>query len=65
MTTYLLDTTTITLLGRRHPRVAAAVASHTGDRVAVTSVNVEEALGGWYALIRKAKTPADEARASR
>ncbi len=63
MAVYLLDTTTVTHLQRGHPRVTAGLTAHAGDTVGVTSVTVDESLGGWYSLLRKAKTPTDEARA--
>jgi tRNA(fMet)-specific endonuclease VapC len=63
MAVYLLDTSTLTLLQRGHPQVTAALTTHSGDIVGVTSVTVDESLGGWYSLLRKAKTAADEARA--
>jgi tRNA(fMet)-specific endonuclease VapC len=64
MATYVLDTNTLTLLGQSHPRVMANLASHTRDTVVITTVNVEEALGGWYTRARNAKTKADLATAS-
>lgn len=64
MALYFLDTNTLTLLQRKHPRLLANLAIHIGDEVAVTSVNVDETLGGWYALLRQAKTNADQAKAA-
>jgi tRNA(fMet)-specific endonuclease VapC len=64
MAFYLLDTTTLTLLRRGHPRVSAAVVAHSGDTVGVTSVNIEEVLTGWYTRIRRARTNAAVAAAS-
>jgi tRNA(fMet)-specific endonuclease VapC len=64
MTLYLLDTNTLTLLQQGHARATAALQAHAGDSVAVTSVNVEEALGGWYSLLRQARTNFDRAQAS-
>lgn len=64
MATYLIDSNTLTLYQRRHPRVVAAFRVHAGDLLAVTSVNVEEALGGYYSLLRKARTPQAEEHAS-
>ena len=64
MDIYLLDTTTLTHFQAGHPRVAANFASHAGDTVGVSAVNVEEQLGGWYTRSRKAKTNAEEAAAS-
>jgi tRNA(fMet)-specific endonuclease VapC len=61
MSVYLLDTTTLTLLQRGHPRIAASLATHASDTVAVTAVNVEEVLGGWYQQLRAARTNAQQA----
>jgi tRNA(fMet)-specific endonuclease VapC len=63
MAVYLLDTSTLTLLQRGNTRVNSALAAHAGDTVGVTSVTVDESLGGWYSLLRKSKIPSDEARA--
>jgi tRNA(fMet)-specific endonuclease VapC len=65
MPTYVLDTTTFTLFGMKHPRVVANIAAHTADLVVVTTVIVEESLTGWFSKGRKAKTKAELATASR
>ena len=64
MAVYILDTTTLSLLQWGHVRVEAAIAAHQGDEIGVASVNIEEALGGWYARIRQARTNAEHARAA-
>jgi tRNA(fMet)-specific endonuclease VapC len=64
MALYFLDTDSLTLLQRKHPRLLANLAVHIGDQIAVTSVNVDETLGGWYALLRQAKSNADRAKAA-
>ncbi|VTT96704.1 Putative nucleic acid-binding protein, contains PIN domain OS=Oscillatoria acuminata PCC 6304 GN=Oscil6304_5341 PE=4 SV=1 [Gemmataceae bacterium] len=64
MAVFILDTTTLTHLQRKHPRVTDALDNHTGDVVGTTKVNVEEVVGGWIALIRRSKTNGQEARAS-
>lgn len=64
MALYLLDTTTVTVLRRGHVRVESQLAAHTGDTVCVTSINVEEVLGGWYAKLRRARTKVEIAAAS-
>src|SRR4051812_20560752 len=64
MALFFLDTTTVTLLYRNHPVATANFVAHANHVVGVTSVNVEETLGGWYSQIRQAKTPVQEARAS-
>ena len=64
MAVFLLDTTTLTLLQHRHPITGADLLAHAGDTIAVASVNIEEALGGWYAALRQARTNAEQARAA-
>lgn len=64
MAVYLLDTTTLTLLERAHPHVSAALANHAADTVGTTAINVEEVVGGWLALLRRAKSNVQEAQAS-
>lgn len=64
MSRFFLDTNTPTLLQRKHPRLLANLALHVGEEIAVTSVNVEESLGGWYALLRQARSNADQAKAA-
>lgn len=64
MAIFVLDTATLTLLQQGHPRVSDAVRLHSADLIGASSVNVEEVLGGWYALIRQAKSNADIAKAS-
>jgi tRNA(fMet)-specific endonuclease VapC len=64
MTVFLLDTTTLTLLQHKHPVVRANFVAHHGNAVVITSVNIEEALGGWYTALRQARTNADQARAA-
>jgi tRNA(fMet)-specific endonuclease VapC len=54
MAAYILDTTSLTHLQHKHPKLSAAVLDHADDELAVTTVNVEETLGGWYDEIRKA-----------
>lgn len=63
---YLLDTDTLSLLQRGHPVVTANVATHAADDVlGLTAVTIEEQVTGWLASLRKARTPADQAKASR
>ena len=64
MAAYILDSTTLTHLRYRHPKVTAAVTAHADDDLAVTTVTLEEALGGWYNLIRKSRTLQAEEHAS-
>jgi tRNA(fMet)-specific endonuclease VapC len=55
---YVFDTDTLTLFGRMHPAVLRNVFFHLADDIAVTSITVEEQLGGWFAMIRGARTAA-------
>ena len=64
MSIYFLDTTTITLLRHGNTNIQKAINQHTGDIVAITSVNVDEYLSGWYTMLRRAKDNAGEAAAS-
>ena len=57
MSLYLFDTDTLTLYERMHPRVVRNVFHHLADDIRITSVTVEEQLGGWFALLRAARTP--------
>jgi len=61
MAIFLLDTDTFSLYQRDHPQVLAAIASHATDQLCVSTVTLEEQIGGWSGLARLAKTPqADE-----
>ena len=42
---------------RMHPVVVRNVFYHLADDVRVTTITVEEQLGGWYASLRAARTP--------
>ncbi len=64
MAIYLLDTTTITHIQYNHPRVLAALTAHALDTISISSVNMEEMLGGWIRRIPQSRTPRDEAIAS-
>lgn len=65
MINYILDSSTITLLEYSDKNVIEALDQHRSDVVVVSTVSVEEALGGWYACIRQAKTYHDQAKASK
>jgi len=62
--TFLLDTDILSLYQRNHPKVRAAVAAHAADVVSVSTVTVEEQIGGWSALARSAKTPQEHEHAA-
>lgn len=58
MALYLLDTDTLSLLQRDHPKVVAAVAAHAApDVIALSTVSIEEQIDGWSKLARSARTP--------
>lgn len=57
MSLYVFDTDTLTLYERMHPAVVRNVFYHLADDIRVTSVTVEEQLGGWFAALRTARTP--------
>jgi tRNA(fMet)-specific endonuclease VapC len=57
MSLYVFDTDTLSLYERMHPAVVRNVFYHLADDVAVTSVTVEEQLGGWFAALRAARSP--------
>jgi tRNA(fMet)-specific endonuclease VapC len=58
MAVYVLDTDVLSLHQRKHSRVHATVSAHATDVVAISTVSIEEQIGGWSALARSAKTPA-------
>ena len=62
MTTYVLDTDMMSLLQRGHSGVAAHFDHCQPYDVATTIISVEEQLSGWYALLRRAKTPIELVR---
>jgi tRNA(fMet)-specific endonuclease VapC len=55
MTSYVLDTDTLTLFQENHPAVVRQVANHPPADVAITVLSVEEQLSGWYTRLRRAK----------
>lgn len=57
MSLFALDSDTLSLLDRGHATVVAQVASRPSRELAIPVIVVEEALSGWYSMIRKAKTP--------
>jgi tRNA(fMet)-specific endonuclease VapC len=54
---YIFDTDILTLFERLHPVVVRNVFHHLADDIRVTSITVEEQLGGWFATLRTARTP--------
>jgi tRNA(fMet)-specific endonuclease VapC len=67
MASYILDSTTLSLLQWGNQRIQDKFTLHKdqlGHTVGITSVNVEESIGGWYTRLRQAKSRSDEALAS-
>jgi tRNA(fMet)-specific endonuclease VapC len=65
MSLFVLDTDTLSLLRTGQPQVIRRMAFHAMAGLAVSSVSVEEALGGWYTYLRRARRPDDIAWAHR
>ncbi|MDX1948802.1 MAG: type II toxin-antitoxin system VapC family toxin [Pirellulaceae bacterium] len=57
MSLFALDSDIISLLKKGDAVVASRISSHPSSEIAVPVIVVEEALSGWYSMIRKAKTP--------
>jgi tRNA(fMet)-specific endonuclease VapC len=55
MNIYLLDTDTVSLLQHGNPAIERAIEEHSGDRIGITVMTVEEQLSGWYKQLRRAK----------
>lgn len=64
MASYVLDTNSLTFLKYKHLRLLGAVQRHDEDVIAVTTVNVDEYLTGWYSRYRKVRTAQQKATAS-
>ena len=56
MATYLLDTSITSLLQRKHVISCSNLALHKNDDVLISTVTVEESIGGSLALLRKGKS---------
>jgi tRNA(fMet)-specific endonuclease VapC len=57
MSTYVLDTDTLSLLQEGHAAVVSRVANCAVEDLAITVISVEEQLSGWYRQLRLAKKP--------
>lgn len=55
MSIFVLDTDMLSLYQRNHLKVSAAVAAHATDQVCISTVTIEEQIGGWSALARAPK----------
>ena len=56
MATYLLDTSITSLLQRKHVISCSNLAIHKNDDVLISTITVEESIGGSLALLRKGKS---------
>jgi tRNA(fMet)-specific endonuclease VapC len=64
MAIFLLDTDTLSLFQRNHPKVLAAIDSHVADQLCLSTVTLEEQISGWSSVARAAKIPSDEEHAA-
>jgi tRNA(fMet)-specific endonuclease VapC len=60
---FVLDTDTVTLLREGHPVIRARAATYGPGELAATVITIEEQLSGWYSVLRKARSPQQQARA--
>jgi tRNA(fMet)-specific endonuclease VapC len=63
MISHLLDTDTLTLFQRGHPKVSARCAVTPPGSLAITIISVEEQFLGWYTRARQAKRDGEVALA--
>src|SRR5262249_22424224 len=61
MSLFVLDTDTLSLYQRGDPNVNQQANSRPRTELAITVINVEEQLTGWYSLLRRAKKPEEVA----
>ncbi len=59
MSLFVLDTDIATLYQAGHETVCRRVLETPEADLAISIISVEEQLSGWYALLRKAKTPSE------
>lgn len=57
MSLFVLDSDTLSLLENGHPQILARVATCQVGEIAISVITVDEALRGWFSLVRKAKKP--------
>lgn len=55
MSLYLLDSDSLTLFSDGHPQICHRVLNCPSNELAISIVCVEEALSGWYVLLRQGK----------
>ncbi len=63
MSLFILDTDTLSLWQRRHPKGDAEIARHPPADVAVTIISVEEQFNGRFRMVRRLTQPDQKARA--
>jgi tRNA(fMet)-specific endonuclease VapC len=54
---FVLDSDIVSLHRHGDPVVSRHVLAHPGTDLAITVITVEEQLSGWYALLRRSRTP--------
>ena len=57
MSLFALDSDTISLLEKGHASILSRIAQISPRDISIPVIVVEEALSGWYTMIRRAKTP--------
>lgn len=56
MAVFLLDTDILSLYQRKHPKVTAAISAHGTDTIVISTITIDEQIGGWSALSHSAKS---------
>jgi tRNA(fMet)-specific endonuclease VapC len=64
MTTYILDTSTTSLIQRKHAITLTTVRTHRNDLLCVSTVTIEEVWNGCLTLLRRSKSNRETAFAS-
>ena len=57
MNRFLWDTDTLSLYRRGNPGIEARIQTEARDAIVLSIFTVDEALSGWYDILRKARTP--------
>ena len=65
MTTFILDTSIVTLLQYNHAVATANLIAHNNDTVVIPTIAAEEAFDGCFDLLRRARTNREKANAHR
>lgn len=64
MSLYILDTDILSLYQHDHPIVLRSLLNHTADRIAISTVTIEEQINGWFSKARAVKTPQQQESAA-